>query len=105
MNKEDKLKKNMKISKTIRSITKDFTQGFSGSTLMGWARKYDEDGRPLNSDPNYQVGDVLISDKRYYFIRKEWLVKIYDEPTSYGQWDSSTPIDIIDLKPNYLNDV
>lgn len=92
----------MDIIKALKLITKDFTQGFSGSTLAGWVIRHDDKGRPLNCDPNYQWGESIISGKSYYFIRCGWLVKIYNEPTSYGSFNGSSQLHTVDLEPEYI---
>jgi hypothetical protein len=92
------------ISETLRIITDNFTKKFDGQTLMGWTPKYDEQGRPLNCDPNYKYGRVNIEDKTYGFVRKGWKVRIWEGEVHYTAFmnDRQDFIEEVDLTPDYI---
>jgi hypothetical protein len=92
------------ISDTIKIITENFEKGYNSSTLMGWLRRYDELGRPLNTDPNYRDGNVNINGKTYWFTRKGWKVRIWDRNANYTDFMSNKNdfIEEVDLTPDYI---
>lgn len=95
------------ISETLKKITNNFESGFRQSTLMGWTPKFDIQGRPLNTDPNYRRGEVLIEDKTYWFIRKGWIVRIYDNKTDYTKFHDTSEypfIEEVGLTPDYVKE-
>jgi hypothetical protein len=90
----------------LKLATNNFSQGFTTSTLMDWNPKYDKDGASLNSNPNYQQSEVSIQNITYYFVRRGWLVRVWDKPVSYMALlnDNQDFIIEIDLTPEYLKD-
>lgn len=94
------------IEKALRKITNDFETGFSSSTLLGWERNYDNEGRPLRANPNYRSGVATIDDVQYSYVRKEWLVRIWDRNANYGDFMSNKTDYIleIDLTPDYVKE-
>ncbi len=94
------------ISETLKKITKNFEKGFDSSTLVAWTPNYDEQGRPLNCNPNYQDGSATIEGKTYWFTRKGWKVRIWDRPAKYGDFMSGKDdfIDEVDLTPDYVRE-
>jgi len=94
------------ISEALKKITNNFENGFSGTTLMGWHEIFDEQGRPLNADPNYRTGIATIEGKTYCFIRKGWKVRIWDKMSSYTDFMSNKQdfIEEVDLTPVYVRE-
>lgn len=93
------------LEKALRAITENFQTGFSSSTCLNWTRVYDEQGRPLNVDPNYQKGIANVKGKTYFFTRKGWLVWVYDQPVYHSEAVKNVvPLLTLDLTPDYLKD-
>ena len=92
------------ISEALKKITNNFETGFNSSTLMARNLTFDEQGRPLNSDPNYRSGEAKINGKTYWFVRKGWKVRIWDVPERYTAFMSNKQnfIEEVDLTPDYL---
>ena len=50
-----------KIVEAIRTATNGtFVGEYCTSTLLGWVPRYDEQGRPLNADPNSKHSTITI---------------------------------------------
>lgn len=93
------------ILELIRNITNNFSGNtFKGSTLMGWVPRFDDQGRPLNADPNYLSGDIDIDGQTYYYIKKGWIVKLWDKPINYLQFDRHDYIEMLDSTPDYVKE-
>ncbi len=92
------------ISEALKIITQNFEKGFSSSTLLGWQPNFDEQGRPLNSNPNYRDGNTTIEGKTYWFTRKGWKVRIWDRMARYTDFmsDKQDFIEEVDLTPDYI---
>lgn len=88
----------------LKVITKNFEQGFNSSTLLGWQQNYDEQGRELRADPNYKSGHAVLFSKNFFFVRKEWTVRIWDRPARYLDFMNHAEdfIAEVDLTPDYL---
>jgi hypothetical protein len=94
------------ISEALKNITENFEKGFHSSTLMGWQRNFDEQGRPLNANPNYRDGSATIEGKTYWFTRKGWKVRIWDRLSRYTDFmsDKQDFIEEVDLTPDYVRE-
>lgn len=92
------------ISDVLKVITENFSKGFYSSTLLGWEQVFDEQGRPLNANPNYKDGSAIIEGKTYWFTRKGWKVRIWDRAARYTDFmsDKKDYTEEIDLTPDYL---
>lgn len=96
------------ILSAIIVATNNFEVFPSGSmtTLMGWTPRFDKLGRPLNTNPNYISGSILIEDIEYYIVKKGWSVWIYDKVASYMyvmNKDFTNLVKMIDLTPDHIN--
>ena len=51
----------------------------SMSTLMGWVLQYDEQGRPLNADPNSVTTSYICNScgTEYKVVTRGWVRKVY----------------------------
>lgn len=97
------------IIEEIRKISKGtFIGKFGFTTLLGWIPKYDEQGRPLNCDPNYIDSSFLIDNNIYYVTRVGWKVYIWNKFKRYTNvWKKNNEEDIlalIDLTPDYVKE-
>ena len=92
------------IAETLKIITDNFDKGYHRSTLMSFSENFDKLGRPLNCDPNYREGSKRIEGKEYFFVRKGWIVRIWDKPVSYMAFmnDDQGFIEEVDLTPDYV---
>lgn len=92
------------ISEVLKTITDNFDKGYHQRTLMSFSANFDELGRPLNCDPNYMVGSKRIEGKEYFFVRKGWIVRIWDKPVSYMAFVNNNQdfIEEVDLTPDYI---
>ena len=84
--------------------TYNFEKGYFATTLLGWDEKKDEYGRPLNCNPNYRTGNVKIYGKKYWFVRKNWSVKVWSRKANYldSMNGANDFIFLIDITPEYL---
>lgn len=92
------------MEKALRVITDNFEKGFNQTTLMGWRKDFDLEGRPLNADPNYRSGSCRIEEKDYWYVRKGWKVRVWDVEADYHAFmngDKSYILEI-DLTPEYI---
>lgn len=107
------------IIEAIRKATNNtFRHGAVSSTLMGWNQNYDNEGRPLRADPNWQDSYITIESKTYGLIRKGWYAwvikpefanKIHYNAIMYdpnGEKISHTFVtgNKIDLRPDYVKE-
>lgn len=94
----------MMIIDKLKEKTENFEKGFHSETLMGWWPKFDDNGRPMNADPNYRTGSVDLCGKTYTFVRKAWKVKVWERKASYTEFRNTEGdfIAEIDLTPHYL---
>lgn len=92
------------IEYTLRKETNDFKSGYTESTLMGWTPEFDDQGRPLNADPNYRSGKLNINNITYYYIRRRWEVRVWDVMATYMDFmkDDDSYILKVNLTPDYL---
>jgi hypothetical protein len=92
------------ILEALKQKTQNFENGFYSSTLLGWTPKFDEQGRPLNANPNYRDGTATIEGKTYWFTRKAWKVRIWDRMARYTEFmsDKQDFIEEVDLTPDYV---
>ena len=104
---------NKEIVEAIRKATDGEFIGSGGmSTLMGWFRKYDDRGRPLNADPNYKDSEVIIDGVTYRLTRTGWYACVWNPKYTkacYTWWwlddRENYMIDgIIDLRPDYVKE-
>ena len=63
------------------------------STCLGWLQNYDEEGRPLNCDPNIKTGEITIGGETYTLSRAGWHVSVKK---------NGKIITTKDLTPDYL---
>ena len=72
---------------------------------MGWIQSYDDQGRPLRTDPNYLHYIIRIDGVDYAVTKHEWMVYVWKpevaREASYG-WLWSQ--DIVDNKTLYIFD-
>ena len=75
------------------------------TTCMGWIQSYDDQGRPLRTDPNYLHYIIRIDGVDYAVTKHEWMVYVWKpevaREASYG-WLWSQ--DIVDNKTLYIFD-
>lgn len=104
MRSEISLEEKKMISEALKKITQNFTKGFYQSTFLGWIPNYDNQGRPLNCDPNYKDGTATIEGKTYWFTRHGWKVRVWDRMAMYTDFMSNKNdfIEEIDLTPDYI---
>ena len=88
----------------LKSATNNFTKiiGPHKSTLLGWFPNFDEQGRPLNPNPNYQSYSVNIAFDKYYIIQKGWNVKVYLGNVHY--MTDKKPYIELDITPDYVKE-
>lgn len=97
------------IIEEIRKVSNGtFIGKFGFTTLLGWTPKYDEQGRPLNCDPNYIDSSFKIDNKIYYVTKVGWKVYIWNKFKRYTNvWKKNNEEDIlalIDLTPDYVKE-
>ena len=70
-----------RIVEDIRTATNGtFIGEHCSSTLLGWVPHYDEQGRPLNADPNTKHSTITIDGTDYLITRKGWHAYVF-KPT------------------------
>lgn len=94
------------ILKTIQKLTDNFEKGFTCSTLMGWIPNYDKEGRPLNCDPNFRDGTIIIEDTQYWFVRRRWRIRLWDRKADYMDFMNNKEdyIEELDITPDYVKE-
>jgi hypothetical protein len=97
-------KAHKELEQTLRKITNDFTTHITSSTCMGWSLIYDEEGRLISGNPNYQNGKVNINGKEFFFVKRMWTVWVFDKPANYHfvMNKSDEHIFTVDITPSYL---
>lgn len=99
-----------KVIEALKKATDNFNRGYFQVTLMGWTQEYDEEGRPLRTNPNYRLGETKIAGTPYMYIRRDWIVKVYepDFKVHYLHFNSKEAnkhlIAELDLEPQYVKD-
>lgn len=90
----NKSEKSKKIAEAIRVATGGTYIGpMASQTLLGWFPKYDDQGRPLNADPNTITSTVCIDGKNYRVEKWGWDVAIFE---------GDIQLCAIDLTPDYI---
>ena len=103
------------IVNAIRNATNGtFVGGYSSTTLMGWTRIYDKQGREVTCDPNYKESGINICGVDYKIVRCKWDVYIfkpeYFDTAHYTTlWKPESELDKmlltkIDLTPDYVKE-
>jgi len=94
------------ILNAIAKATNNFETGFNSSTLLGWQRVYDKEGREVTCDPNFKSGSINIEGKDYWFVRRRWSVRLWDKRADYCDYmaNRGDHIEEIDIKPDYVKE-
>ena len=88
-----------RIVEAIRTATNGtFVGEYCTSTLLGWVPHYDEQGRPLNADPNSKHSTITI-DGTNYLINRQVLDEYLYNPTKRALLLAE-----VDLRPEYVKD-
>lgn len=89
-----------KIVEAIRTATNGtFIGEYCTSTLLGWVPHYDEQGRPLNADPNTKHSNITIDGTDYLITRKGWHAYVF-KPTK----QNAMLLAEVDLRPDYVKE-
>ena len=89
-----------RIVEAIRTATNGtFIGEHCSSTLLGWVPRYDEQGRPLNADPNTKHSAITIDGTDYFITRKGWDAYVF-KPTKHN----AVLLAEVDLSPDYVKD-
>ena len=98
-----------KLAQKIFDFTDGFETGYVGTTLVMCIPQFDNLGRPTSADRNTRWGKVYVNNVLYFYVRREWIVKVYNQPTnmstepdSYLDFSDQIPIMNFDLTPDYL---
>ena len=76
--------KTKRIVEAIRTATNGtFIGEHCTSTLLGWVPRYDEQGRPLNADPNTKHSSITIDETDYLITREGWHAYVF-KPTKHA---------------------
>ena len=94
------------ILEAIKIATNNFETGFNTKTLMSWEPRFDKQGRPLNCDPNYKSGEINIEGKKYWFVRRQYNIRLWDKPANYMNYmsDKGDHIEEMDITPDYVKE-
>ena len=88
-----------RIVEAIRTATNGtFVGDYCSSTLLGWVPRYDEQGRPLNADPNSKHSTITIDGTVYPISRQGWYAYVYN-PTKHALLLAE-----VDLRPDYVKE-
>ena len=88
-----------RIVEDIRTATNGtFIGEHCSSTLLGWVPHYDEQGRPLNADPNTKHSNITINETDYLITRKGWHAYVF-KPTKHALLLAE-----VDLRPDYVKE-
>ena len=88
-----------RIVEAIRTATNGtFVGEYCTSTLLGWLPRYDEQGRPLNADPNSKHSTITIDGTDYPITRQGWYAYVYN-PTKHALLLAE-----VDLRPDYVKE-
>lgn len=91
-----------KIVEAIRTATNGtFVGKYCTSTLLGWVPHYDEQGRPLNADPNSKHSTITIDGTDYPISRQGWRAYVF-KPTKHNADPNSKPSKVTVDGTNYL---
>ena len=91
--------KTKRIVEAIRTATNGtFIGEYCTSTLIGWVPRYDEQGRPLNADPNSKYSIITIDGKTYPITRQGWHAYVYNHKKH------SLLLAEVDLRPDYVKE-
>lgn len=101
------------IVNAIRTATNGtFIGEFYTTTLMGWMRIYDEEGREVTCDPNYIESTINIDGNEYGIVKHEWKTYIFkpefkDYANRLSLWGDEKKLkkmvlSIIDDEPDYV---
>ena len=91
--------KTKRIVEAIRTATNGtFIGECCSSTMLGWVPRYDEQGRPLNADPNTKHSTITIDGTDYLITRKGWHAYVYS-PTKHALLLAE-----VDLRPDYVKE-
>ena len=89
-----------RIVEAIRTATNGtFVGEYCTSTLLGWVPHYDEQGRPLNADPNSKHSTITIDGTDYLITRKGWHECVFN-PTKHN----AVLLAEVDLRPDYVKE-
>ena len=89
-----------RIVEAIRTATNGtFVGEYCTSTLFGWVPHYDEQGRPLNADPNTKHSNITINETDYLITRKGWHAYVF-KPTKHN----AVLLAEVDLRPDYVKE-
>ena len=76
--------KTKRIVEAIRTATNEtFIGEHCTSTLLGWVPHYDEQGRPLNADPNSKHSTITVDGTDYLITRRGWCAYVF-KPTKHN---------------------
>lgn len=105
----------LKIIKAIETITNGSWIGHNGfSTLLGWQKIYDEEGREVTCNPNFIDSYLNICGQDYNITKKGWNVYIWKPGVKgnycklmshlkYNNYEDEF-LAIIDLTPDYVEE-
>ncbi len=90
-------KKEQDLVEKIRELTggEFITEGYF-TTLEGWIKQYDSQGRLLTPDPNRKEGTIIVDGIEYKLIRAGWKAWIYTMDRRL--------ISTVDLTPDYIKE-
>lgn len=95
-----------RVEHILRFRFNNFKTEFNESTLMGYIREFDAEGRPLRPDPNWQTDYCLIGEDRFTIIKQAWNVYIFKRVARYNElMGGNIPEDIflqLDITPDYI---
>ena len=94
----------VELIQAVQTITNDFKNIEGCTTLMGWFKEFDKQGRPLNADPNHTYTSFKIAGKDVYLCRKGWQAVIDYTPVSRIYTDSGPAMINLDLRPDYVKE-
>lgn len=89
---------------TIKILTNNFETGFEWSTMLGWKKNYDKQGRLLNCDPNIKSGSIIIEGKQYWFVRIGYKVRLWDSFRDKYGCCIGDHLEEMDIKPDYVKE-
>ena len=82
------------------------------STLMGYVKKFDEQGREVTVDPNYKHGKINICGEDYFVTRYGWTAIVWKPERKDASYMWAFCLDkkdieeralaIVDVKPDYV---
>ena len=103
-----------RLVEAIRTATNGtFIGEHCSSTLLGWRPIYDEQGRPLNANPNSKHSTITIDGTVYPISRQGWYAYVYKAPklasfaTKYNFYNPTKHALLlaeVDLRPDYVKE-